>query len=44
MKRPSQRFSASFWTTVILPVVLVILLLVLLGTLGFVVLFATGLL
>jgi len=44
MKRPSQRFTTSFWTSVILPAVLIFLLLVLLGTIGFVVLFATGIL
>ncbi len=42
MKRASNRFNQSFWTRYLIPLVLGLLLLVLLGVVGFVILFTLG--
>lgn len=41
-KRPSTRFDQSFFTTVLIPVILGTLGLVLLGTIVFIILFVVG--
>ena len=42
MKRASSRFNQSIWTKYLIPMTLGLLLLALLGVIGFVVLFALG--
>jgi uncharacterized integral membrane protein len=42
MSRPSKRFTPSRWSEFLVPAILVILLLVLFGTIIFVVLFSLG--
>ncbi len=43
MKRPSQRFQASFWTRYLIPLAIGLILLALASTIIFIVLFALGL-
>lgn len=41
-KRPSRRFQSSSWSEWLVPVILVLLLLVLIGTILYVLLFSLG--